>query len=117
MRGESELQVTVAEASPYKAWIEFNNFQTPVVGAERVLGTISHHNLTGHGDPVSFTYGQSEGVDPLIEAFYTLPITAFDIALTGSYRRNDFLVIDEQFAALNVESQTEIFPLTLLQPV
>lgn len=68
VRGESEAHVKVAEASPYKAWLEFNNFQTPVVGAERVLGTISHQNLTGHGDPISFTYGQSDGVDPIIVA-------------------------------------------------
>ncbi|MGH8056881.1 MAG: POTRA domain-containing protein, partial [Candidatus Entotheonellia bacterium] len=30
-RGESVLNVRVTEASPFKGWLEFNNFQTPVV--------------------------------------------------------------------------------------
>ncbi|MDP9132795.1 MAG: ShlB/FhaC/HecB family hemolysin secretion/activation protein, partial [Nitrospirota bacterium] len=34
VRGESVLNVRVKDANPFKAWLEFNNFQTPVVGAE-----------------------------------------------------------------------------------
>lgn len=50
-RGESLLNVKVKEQSPWKMWVEFSNYQTPVVGAERGLMTVAHQNVTGHGDP------------------------------------------------------------------
>ena len=117
LRGESELHVKVREASPYKAWLEFNNYQTPVVGAERGLGTVTHQNLTGNGDPFTFSYGRSSGVDPIIYTSYTLPLTARDTVFTFEYRRNDFIVVEAQFEALNISSTAEIFSATLRQPV
>lgn len=116
-RGESVLNLRVTEASPFKAWLEFNNFQTPVVGAERGLGTVAHHNLTGNGDPFSFTYGRSRGVDPIIDTFYTLPLNRYDTTFTASYRRNDFLVIEAPFRPLDLRVQAEIIGFTLRHPV
>jgi hemolysin activation/secretion protein len=117
VRGESALNVRVSEANPIKAWLEFNNFQTPVVGAERGLATIAHQNLTGNGDQASFTYGRSRGVNPIVDFSYVLPVTPYDTTLSLSYRRNDFLVVEQQFEALHIESQAEIIGLTLRQPV
>ncbi|NJL17528.1 MAG: hypothetical protein HC938_10330 [Nitrospira sp.] len=34
-RGQSILNVNVKEQSPWKMWLEFSNYQTPAVGAER----------------------------------------------------------------------------------
>ncbi len=116
-RGESILNLRVKEASPWKAWLEFNNFSTPVVGAERGLATIAHHNVTGHGDPFSFTYGRSQGVNPIIDTSYSLPLNRYDTTLTGSYRRNDFLVISPSFRSLNINSESEIIGFTLRQPI
>lgn len=45
--GESELNVRVAEYRPFKAWLDFNNYQPPAVRAERGLATIAHDSLTG----------------------------------------------------------------------
>ncbi len=116
-RGESILNLRVQEASPWKAWLEFNNFSTPVVGAERGLATIAHQNVTGHGDPFSFTYGRSRGVNPIIDTSYSLPLNRYDTTLTGSYRRNDFLVINPNFRSLDINSESEIIGLTLRQPI
>ncbi len=116
-RGESVLNLRVKEASPWKAWLDFNNYQTPVVGAERGLATVAHQNLTGHGDPFTFTYGYSRGVNPIIDTAYTLPITKYDTTLTGSYRRNDFVVVDQTFRFLNLQSESEIIGITLRQPI
>ena len=116
-RGESVLNVRVTEASPFKAWLEFNNFQTPVVGAERGLATVAHRNLTGHGDPLSFTYGRSSGVNPIIDSSYQFPLTAYETTLTASYRRNDFLVISAPFKPLDIKAQAEIIGFTLRQPI
>ena len=59
MRGESALNVRVAERRPIKAWLEYNNFSAPAVGSNRVMGTIAHQNLLGFGDALSVQYGQS----------------------------------------------------------
>ncbi len=116
-RGESVLQLKVKEANPWKAWLEFNNYQTPTVGAERGLLTLAHQNVTGHGDPFSITYGGSRGVHPIIDTSYTLPINRYDTTFTASYRRNDFLVVDDRFRVLDLKSESEIIGFTLRHPV
>ncbi len=116
-RGESVLNVRVTEANPWKGWLEFNNFQTPVVGAERGLATVAHQNVTGNNDPFSFTYGRSDGVNPIIDTFYSIPFTVYDTTLTGFYRRNDFLVVEAPFNPLQIKSDAEIIGLTLRQPI
>src|SRR6266550_4112733 len=40
-RGESALHVRVAERRPIKAWLEYNNFTSPTVGSNQVMGTIA----------------------------------------------------------------------------
>jgi hemolysin activation/secretion protein len=116
-RGDSILQVNVKETSPWKAWLDFNNYQTPVVGAERGLATIAHQNITGNGDVFSFTYGRSRGVNPIIDTSYSLPLNRYDTTFIASYRRNDFLVVDPAFRVLDLNSESEIIGLTMRQPV
>jgi hemolysin activation/secretion protein len=87
-RGESVLAVKVKEASPWKAWLDFSNYQTPIVGAERGLMTLAHQNVTGHGDPFSITYGGSRGVHPIIDTSYTLPLNRYDTTFTASAGMN-----------------------------
>jgi hemolysin activation/secretion protein len=109
--------VNVKEASPWKAWLDFNNYQTPVVGAERGLATIAHQNITGNGDVFSFTYGRSRGVNPIIDTSYSLPLNRYDTTFIASYRRNDFLVVAPAFRVLDLNSESEIIGLTMRQPV
>lgn len=116
-RGESLLNVKVKEHSPWKMWLEFSNYQTPVVGAERGLMTVAHQNVTGHGDPLSVTYGGSRGVHPVIDVAYTLPLNRYDTTFTASYRRNDFVVVSDQFSFLDLNSESEIIGFTLRHPL
>lgn len=121
--GQSELNVRVSESRPFKAWLEFNNHQSPAVRAERWLATFAHESLTGNGDRLQFTYGQSipinntTGVFPLINVSYVLPLTAYDTSLAVAYRRSDFEVVTEPFRTLAIEGHTEIFSIGLQQPV
>jgi len=115
--GQAILHLQVQEASPYKAWIEINNFQSPTVGAERGLATVAHQNLFGIGDSLRFTYGQSKGVGPLIDTSYSIPLSPQDTLLILQYRQNNFEVIEDPFDELNIESETEIFSFTLRQPI
>jgi len=116
-RGTSILNVKVAESSPWKAWADFNNYQTPVVGSERGLLTVAHQNVTGHGDLFSFTYGGSRGAHPIIDTSYSLPLNRYDTTFTASFRRNDSLVVAEPFRFLDLKAQSEIIGFTLRHPL
>jgi hemolysin activation/secretion protein len=115
-RGESILRLRVEETTPFKVDLAFNNYQSPTVGAEIGLVTLAHQNLTGHGDVLSMTYGRSDGIDIQVDASYTLPLTACDLTLIVQYRRNDFTVIEAPFVPLDIQSDSEVFSVTLRQP-
>ncbi|TKB66536.1 MAG: ShlB/FhaC/HecB family hemolysin secretion/activation protein [Nitrospira sp.] len=116
-RGDSIMQLQIKEANPWKAWLEFNNYQTPVVGAERGLATVAHQNVTGNGDAFSFSYGRSRGVNPIISTSYSLPLNRYDTTFIASYRRNDFLVVENPFRFLDLNGESEIIGLMFRQPV
>ena len=115
--GESELTVRVVEKPPRSVSATFNNYQSPSIGAERGLVTLAHQNLTGHGDIFSFTYGYSEGLNPLIDTGYAAPISAYDTTLSFRYRKNDATVVDGVFGPLDIVNKTESFEAGLRQPV
>ncbi len=116
-RGDSVLAVKLQEASPWKAWLDFNNYQTPTVGAERGLLTLAHHNVTGHGDTFSFTSGGSRGLHPIIDLSYMVPLNRYDTTFTASYRRNEFAVINDSFRTLNLNSESEVIGVTIRHPL
>jgi hemolysin activation/secretion protein len=115
-RGQSVLNVKVAEANPLKAWLEFNNYLSPSVGAERGLATLVHQSFTGHGDLMSVQYGRSRGVDPQLAARYILPITPRNTTVSVEYRKNDFLVVEAPFEGLDIRSESEFVGFTLRHP-
>jgi hemolysin activation/secretion protein len=115
--GESVLAVLVEDRQPFRLLLQFDNYQSPSVGAERGLLTIEDQNLTGSGDVLSLRYGRSEGVDPQLDFRYSLPVNRYDTAVTFQYRRNDFDVIDPAFDLLDITSETEIFTLSVRHPV
>jgi hemolysin activation/secretion protein len=125
-RGESVLNVRVAERRPIKAWAEYNNFSAPGVGSNRLLGTIVDDNLLGFGDRVSVQYGQSFGVDsnahgsginPYLNVNYVIPFTPYDTTFAVDYRRTDFTVIDSNVKALDITGKFELIGFTLRQPI
>jgi hemolysin activation/secretion protein len=115
--GEAVLKVNVEEKTPFYAWLAFNNYQSPSVGAERGLLTLAHQNLTGHGDILSLTLGRSEGLNPQIDVWYLLPVTVHDTTLLLRYRKNDYAVIDEIFEPLDTRSESDIYEITLRHPL
>lgn len=87
VRGESTLNARVKEANPFKAWLEFNNYQSPNVGAEQGFVTLAHRNLLGFGDTLSLQYGRSAGVNPMLNFRYEVPVNAHDTTVAVQYRR------------------------------
>ena len=125
-RGESVLNVRVAERRPIKGWLEYNNFAAPGVGSNRVMGTIVDENLLGFGDRVSVQYGQSfgtdvnahgSGINPNLNVNYVIPFTPYDTTFAVDYRRTDFTVIDSSVKALDINGKFEAIGFILRQPV
>jgi len=116
-RGDNTLNVNITEANPLKAWLEFNNYQSPTVGAEQGFVTVAHQNLLGFGDQLSLQYGRSAGVNPMLNFRYAIPMTARDTTVSFQYRRFDFTVTEDPFEELDIENNAEIFSLAVRHPV
>ena len=116
-QGESVLNLRVTDRNPFHGSVEVNNYQTPLVGEVRGLATIIDDNLTGHGDPVRLTYGQSRGAIPIIDAAYALPLNRYDTTFSPYYRRNDYKLVESPFDVLNLKTNTEVIGMSLRQPV
>ena len=116
-RGESMLNVRVADRQPFHASMEVNNYQTPLVGEMRGIGTLSDDNLTGHGDPLSLSYGHSSGAFPIVDASYALPFNRYGTTFSPYYRRYDFKLIEPPFDPLNIKTDTEIIGMSLRHPI
>jgi hemolysin activation/secretion protein len=116
-RGDSVLHVRVADRNPFHASMEVNNYQTPLVGEIRGIGTLTHDNLTGHGDPLRLSYGHSSGAFPIVDASYALPFNRYGTTFSPYYRRFDFKLIEPPFGPLNINTNTEIIGMSLRHPI
>jgi hemolysin activation/secretion protein len=116
-RGESVLNVRVVDRNPFHASIDVNNYQTPIVGEIRGMGTLIHDNVTGRGDALSVSYGGSSGAHPIVNVSYALPFTRYGTTFVPHYRRYDFRLVAEAFEPLNLNTNTEIIGVTLRQPI
>ena len=115
--GDALLDVRVQERFPISVWFDINNYQSPSVGAERGTVTLEHLSVTGNADVLTLRYGRSDGLDPLLDFRYAIPFTPWDTTAAFQYRRNDFAIIEEPFADLDIKSDSEIFTLSLRQPI
>ena len=115
--GEALLDVHVEERFPLRLWLDFDNFETPSIGAQRAVATVEHQSLTGNADTLTLSYGRSEGLNPLLDLRYAIPLTASDTTLAIGYRRNDVKVVEEPFDELEIRSDSRVYNVSLWQPV
>lgn len=115
--GQSVLNVQVKEAPILHGRIAINNYQSPTVGSVQGLATIEDTNLTGLGDQLSFTYGRSSGINPIIDTKYAVPINRYDTTISAQYRRFDFTVEEEQFQPLDIQNNAQIMGFSIRQPL
>jgi hemolysin activation/secretion protein len=115
--GDSVLDVLVEDRQPFRLYLDFNNYQAPSVGGERGIVTLEDVNLLGWGDVLTLRYGRSEGLNPLLDFRYAVPVTRWDTTVSFQYRRNTFGIVEEPFEDLNIDSESEIFTAGIRQPV
>jgi hemolysin activation/secretion protein len=116
-QGDSVLHVRVADRNPFHASMDVSNYQTPLVGEIRGIGTLIHDNLTGRGDPLSLSYGRTSGAFPIVNASYALPFNRYGTTFSPYYRRYDFKLIEPPFGPLNIHTNTEIIGMSLRHPI
>ena len=116
-RGDSVLNVRVTDRNPFHASMEVNNYQTPLVGEIRGVGTLVDDNLTGHGDPLRLSYGHSSGAFPIVDASYALPFNRYGTTFSPYYRRYGFKLIEPPFSPLNIKTNSEIIGMSLRHPI
>jgi len=114
--GRSVLFVNLEEAPALQLEIGADNYQSPSIGSEQVSIQLSHINLAGFSDRLSATYGITEGLDS-VEVNYALPLNAADGTLRLGYSYDESIVIEEEFADLDIRNETETFSLSFRQPL
>ena len=115
--GESVLDVQVEDRQPFRLYLDVNNYQSPSVGSVRGIVTVEDVNLLGWGDILTLRYGRAEGLNPLLDFRYSIPLNAWDTSASFQYRKNTYSVIDDQFRELDITSEAEIFTAGIRQPL
>ena len=115
--GESTLDMRVEDQLPFRLTFDLNNYQPPSIGALREIFTFEDVNLLGWGDSLLLQYGRSEGLQPLLDFRYAVPVTKWDTTVSFEYQRNSNTVIEEPFNVLDIQSTSEIFTLGIRQPI
>jgi hemolysin activation/secretion protein len=122
--GEAVLDVAVEESNPIHAYAEYNNYLNPTVGENQLRGTVVHNNVTGHGDIVNLSFSASAqaspyqvGVFPGVSGSYAIPLNKYDTTFLAGYRYFRFKVVEDPFRPLDIKSETQIFTLSLRQPL
>ena len=123
--GQSSLSVKIKEEQPWKLTLGLDNYRTPGVGAERFYLNVSHSNVFGISDQFFLGYGiTKDGLDEIdfaglddVTVSYALPLNSMDTTLSLSYKKRDFTIVEDPFDELNIESETEEFSISLLQPI
>ncbi|MGF1588564.1 MAG: ShlB/FhaC/HecB family hemolysin secretion/activation protein [Pleurocapsa sp.] len=114
--GTSLLDIKIQEADVFNVATSLNNHRSPSVGTnERSIG-INHGNLLGFGDQFNFEYANTNGSNALNFA-YSLPINSRNGTLKAAYGSNSNNVIEQPFTALDIESKSRYYELSLRQPI
>jgi hemolysin activation/secretion protein len=136
--GESQLQMEVKDAQPFRASIEVNNYRPPSVGSTIAQAHLSDLNLTGNNDPLQLTYGiatsghsgetiggssqnglddyQFSGLDN-IAGSYRFPVSPWRTTMEIGADKTNSGIIEAPFNQLNIVSQLVEYHLSLHQPV
>ena len=114
--GVSLLEVRVREAKTFRPQVVLDNGRTPAVGSFRRQIQVSEANLLGWGDGISAIYTNTDGSNTL-DFNYTLPINPRNGTLAFNFGNSDSSVIEKPFNALDIQSNSRYYELTLRQPI
>jgi hemolysin activation/secretion protein len=123
--GQSHLDVIVTEHKLFDAGIGLSNRRPPSVGAEEAEVYIGTKNLTSLGDTLRLNYtftdeGMKEvdfdGADNYAIS-YSLPLHTSGTTLELGTVKSDYVILEEPFDTLNIQSDTQMVSVGLRQPI
>ncbi len=114
-REYSELDLRVFERRAYGGSIEFNNYQAPSIGSERIVARYWHRNLGGRGDALRTALSGGEGLLEF-EAIYDSPISSRDTRLGVRVTTTRGDAVERPFKDLDIESETETYAIDFSHP-
>lgn len=114
--GESILKLSVDDAPRFTVGLAVDNYRSASLGAEALNVVFTGRNFSGLGDSTYLSVGASDGSDAL-NARVDLPLSRRNLVMGAYFARSDARVIEERFAGLDIESQSESFGIDLQQPL
>ena len=123
--GQSHLDMIVTENKVFDVGVGVSNRRPPSVGAEEAELFFGARNLTSLGDTLraNYTFTQ-EGMREVdfgdagnYSVFYSLPLTRWDTTLELGMTQSDYVILEEPFDALDIESDTRMYTVALRQPI
>lgn len=114
--GRSILILDLKEAPPLSGALLIENRDSPSVGSIRGSALLSHRNLLGFGDRLNAEVGRTGGI--LSYNFgYEVPLNARDGTLSLRYDNGNSRIIEQPFAPLDIEGDTQTYSLGFRQPI
>lgn len=114
--GASVLDIQVTEAKSDSMQVVLDNGRSPSVGSFRRRLQANEANLLGQGDSLSLAYTNTDGSNAL-DASYALPLNPRNGTLTLNYGTTSSDVIERPFNALDIQSASRYYEITLRQPL
>ncbi len=114
--GESVLNVDVRENPRYGFTIGADNYRSPSIDEERAWVSFVNTNLTGNGDLFNARYSITEGVSDS-SLYYSIPVTARDLTVEAYYSESDSNIVEDDFDALDIESETDTWGFGFSRPL
>jgi hemolysin activation/secretion protein len=114
--GESTLQVTVQEKRPYSGAFEMSNYESPTVGAERIMLVGKHNNVSGYGDRLGLDLRKSKGLTNW-HINYAFPVSSDDLELFLDLQKADSEVVEDPFDLLDMKSSLSTYRLGIDYPI
>lgn len=114
--GADLLVVSVTEADSFAGSYGFDNNRSPSVGTTRNQFRLTEGNLLGLGDRLSLGYNITEGSNGF-DIDYTIPLNPRNGTLRALVNLNDSEVIEDPFDVLEIDSDSDLYELTLRQPL
>jgi len=114
--GQNTLELTVKEAETFDLQLSIDNNRSPSVGSLRRRIQASEANLTGLGDSLTISYGNTDGSNTY-DLNYNLPVNPYNGSISLALSLSNSNVIESPFDALNIYSTSNSYDLTFRQPV
>lgn len=115
-QGTADLRLRISEENPLRLGMSLDNYRSPSVGAERVLVTLEHLNLTRRADRLALAVSASEGLQDAYIS-YQLPVSSRETRLKVEYQRGNSEVVEAPFDELDIESDTESWAVSVSHPL